>query len=228
MQIQENYARIQENIEAACAAVHRSVEEITLVAVTKFVPVERIAPVLELGITHVGENRAQEFRDKLEFFANYGVKRHFIGQLQTNKVKYVIEQAHLIQSVDRPELAAEISRQAVRRGITQNILIEVNIGAEAQKAGADAARMQPFLEEVAALPGLRVQGLMCVPPAVGAEETRPYFARMRTLFEACKSIPGVEMQHLSMGMSSDYSIAILEGATMVRVGSALFGPRQYV
>lgn len=228
MQIQENYARVRENIAAACAAAHRSETEITLVAVTKFVPVERIAPALELGIGHVGENRAQEFRDKLEFFGKYGVTRHFIGQLQTNKIKYVVGQAHLIQSVDRLELAAEISRQAERRKITQDILVEVNIGAEAQKGGADVAQLRPFLEQVAALPRLRVQGLMCIPPALDAEAARPYFARMCALFEECRSIPGVWMQHLSMGMSGDYSAAIQEGATMVRLGSALFGPRQYV
>lgn len=226
MNITERYSAIKENIAKASARSHRNESEITLVAVTKFVPVERIAPALELGIRHTGENRAREFQDKLEFFREFGCFKHFIGQLQTNKVKYIIGQADLIQSVDRMELLLELQRQAQRHGITQDILIEVNIGAEIQKGGVEPDALPGLLEQVQELRNICVQGLMCIPPALNAEEGRRYFAAMRELFECCKSLPGVDMQHLSMGMSGDYPVAIEEGATMVRIGSALFGPRQ--
>lgn len=149
-----------------------------------------------------------------------------IGQLQTNKVKYVIGNASLIQSVDRLELAKEISRLAVKAGITQDVLAEVNIGGEAQKGGIAPDELKDLLSIISELPGIRVKGLMCVPPAVG-EEARRYFASMRRLFEdiASAGIPGVDMRELSMGMSGDYKSAIKEGATMVRVGTAIFGAR---
>lgn len=227
--ISERYDRIRQNMADACARAKRDPEEITLVAVTKFVPPERIAPALALGIRHVGENRAQEFRDKLLFFNEHGCVCHFIGQLQSNKIKYIIGQAALIQSVDRPALAEEIDAQAQRRGVDrQDILIEVNIGEETQKGGVAPGELRELLENLQALERVRVMGLMCVPPALEAERARPYFARMREIFEACSGMGGnVEMRHLSMGMSADYTAAIEEGATMIRVGSALFGQRQY-
>ena len=147
--------------------------------------------------------------------------------MQTNKVKYVIGYANLIQSVDRLELAKEISRLAVKAGITQNVLAEVNIGGEAQKGGIAPDELKDLISVISELPGIRVKGLMCVPPAVGEGEARRYFASMRRLFEDIGSagIPGVDMQELSMGMSGDYRSAIKEGATMVRVGTAIFGAR---
>lgn len=224
--IAENYQRIQDTIARACAIAKREQNEITLLAVTKFVLVERIAQALALGIRHVGENKAQDFRDKLDFFINNQCTPHFIGQLQTNKIKYIIGQASLIQSVDRLELAQEINRQAQRLQIVQDILVEVNIGGEAQKGGIDERGLCAFLQDLQELPHLRVQGLMCVPPALSQQETRRYFARMRGLFESCAGMEGITMRHLSMGMSGDYAVAIEEGATMVRIGSALFGARQ--
>lgn len=223
--IADNYKRIQDTIAHACAMAHRDTSEITLLAVTKFVPVERIALAVELGIRDVGENRAQDFCDKLDFFEKNGFRPHFIGQLQTNKVKYIIGKAVLIQSVDRLELAREIARQAQHQDVVQDILVEVNIGGEAQKGGIGEHALPALLQELHGMPQIRVQGLMCVPPALNGEQARPYFARMRELFEACKEDGG--MRHLSMGMSGDYAAAIAEGATMVRVGSALFGARQY-
>ena len=225
MEIRESYELIQEHIASACASCSRKTQEITFVAVTKFVPAERIAEALDLGVTHVGENRAQELTQKLEFFQNRKCDIHFIGQLQTNKVKYIIGRVDLVQSVDRIQLAQELERLAVQRNIVQNILVQVNIGAEPQKGGIDEHNLSEFLHSMSDRPSLRVMGLMCVPPAVEAEQARPYFARMRRLWEASKHIPGVTMQHLSMGMSGDYTAAIQEGATMIRLGSALFGER---
>jgi len=225
MDISGNYDRIREGIASACAASGRREQDVTLVAVTKFVPEERIAPALELGIRNVGENRAQELTQKLEFFKTHNCDIHFIGQLQTNKVKYIIGQVDLVQSVDRYQLAQELERQAGKLSIVQDILVQVNIGREPQKGGVVEEELSAFLEAVSDMPHLKVKGLMCVPPEAAEEEARRYFARMRRLWEACSSLPGVEMRHLSMGMSGDYRAAVREGATMVRIGSALFGPR---
>ena len=223
MCIRDNYNRIQDGIADACASSGRRIEDITLIAVTKFVPIERIASALALGVRHVGENRVQELIQKLDFFRSYSCDVHFIGQLQTNKVKYIIGQVGLVQSVDRIQLVQELERQASRLDVVQDILVQVNIGHEPQKGGIDEGNLIDFLESMQDMPHIRVKGLMCVPPALDEEEARPYFARMRTLFEQSKSI--LTMQHLSMGMSGDYKAAIREGATMVRVGSALFGTR---
>ena len=229
MNIRENYLAIRENMEKAAAAAGRSAGSVKLVAVTKFVEEARIAQALDCGIASVGENRVQELMGKLDFFHTRGVEVNLIGQLQTNKVKYIIGKVDMIQSVDRPALAQEIDRLAVRQGLVQDVLIEVNIGGEAQKGGIAPEELPTFLEMVSAMNGIRVKGLMCIPPAVGEEGARPYFARMRELFETLgsKSIPNVSMEQLSMGMSGDYRAAIAEGATMIRVGTALFGARQY-
>ena len=230
MSIAENYLQVEENVLQACQKAGRRREEVRLVAVTKFVEVERIAQAVAAGAMEVGENRPQEFAGKWEFFQEHGLQAHLIGQLQTNKVKYVIGKAALIQSLDRLELAQEISRLAQKRELTQDVLIEVNIGEEAQKGGIGAQELPEFLDMVSAMPGIRVKGLMCIPPNVGEEEARGYFSRMRKLFDGLRAhCPrGAEMEVLSMGMSGDYIAAILEGATMVRVGTAIFGPRQTV
>ncbi|OQA14705.1 MAG: hypothetical protein BWY62_00934 [Firmicutes bacterium ADurb.Bin356] len=225
MSLYDNLRRVQDGIEDACAMSGRKSNEITLVAVTKFVSTEVIAEGLDLGIRNVGENRAQELSEKLDFFKSKGCKIHFIGQLQTNKVKYIIGNADLIQSVDRIQLAHELERQASLKGIKQEILIQVNIGEEAQKGGISKFMLEAFLADISDMPHLKAVGLMCIPPALGEENTRPYFAAMRDLFENCNKLQGITMRELSMGMSNDYKAAIIEGATMVRVGSALFGRR---
>lgn len=227
MSIRENYLEICQNIADAAKQAGRRAEDITLVAVSKFVDEERIRLAHEAGANVFGESRAQELGEKMPMFEEFGADVHFIGQLQTNKVKYVIGNASLIQSVDRLELAKEISRLAVKAGITQNVLAEVNIGGEAQKGGIAPDELKDLISVISELPGIRVKGLMCVPPAVGEEEARMYFASMRRLFEdiASAGIPGVDMRELSMGMSGDYKSAIKEGATMVRVGTAIFGAR---
>lgn len=220
---------IKESIAEAEYKANRLLGSVRLICVTKFIEKERILPAIMEGITDVGENRAQEFVDKFEFFSQYNLRKHFIGTLQTNKVKYLIGKADLIQSVDREALITEINRLAVKSELVQDILIEVNIGGEEQKAGIAAAALPELLKVVSDMPGIRVKGLMCIPPAGSEEETRPYFARMRELFDDMKRLecPNVHMQELSMGMSGDYKAAIAEGATMVRIGSAIFGARNY-
>ena len=228
MSIADNYNMIQENIEKACQKAGRRKEDVRFIAVTKFVDEERIAQAIACGAREVGENRVQEWQKKKEFFRNEHVSVHLIGQLQTNKVKYIIDEGlELIQSVDRLALAQEIEKQCAQHACAQDVLLEVNIGDEAQKGGIEKDEITRLLDEISAFSHIRVKGLMCIPPAVGAEEARCYFARMRVLFErlAGYSAPNVQMQHLSMGMSGDYTVAIEEGATMVRVGTALFGAR---
>ncbi len=227
MSIAENYIRVIDNIVSACIEAGRRPEDVKLIAVTKYVDTQRIAEAVAAGVTRVGENRVQEYRDKQAFFKENGLSVHLIGQLQTNKVKYVVGNGVLIQSLDRIELAKEISRIAVNKGVIQDTLVEVNIGGEAQKGGIAPEGLIPFLELVSAMPNICVKGLMCVPPAVGQDEARAYFAAMRRLFEDIRSrnIPAVDMLELSMGMSGDYKAAVLEGATMVRVGTGIFGAR---
>ncbi len=225
MSLYDNFNRVKEEIEGACASSGRSSDEITLVAVTKYVSTEAIAAGLDLGLTDVGENRAQELIQKLDFLKSRSCKIHFIGQLQTNKVKYIIGNADLIQSVDRIQLAKELERQASIKGLKQDILVQVNIGDEKQKGGIDGFLLESFLDDILDMPHLNVVGLMCIPPALSEEHSRPYFTAMRSLFEKCSKLQGITMRYLSMGMSNDYRAAILEGANMIRVGSALFGRR---
>lgn len=228
MSVRDNYYTITENIEKACARAGRSAKDIDLVAVTKFVDEERIAEAIKCGASQVGENRVQEWEKKYGFFLSEGVRMHLIGQLQTNKVKYIINKGlSLVQSVDRLPLALEIERQCALHDCSQDVLLEINIGDEAQKGGIDKSSVTGLLDEISALTHIRVKGLMCIPPAVGAEGAKAYFAQMRKLFDDLSryKAANVEMRHLSMGMSGDYTAAIEEGATMVRVGTALFGAR---
>lgn len=227
MSIRENYIEICRNIADAAKRAGRRAEDITVIAVSKFVDEERIRQAHEAGANTFGESRAQELAEKMPMFEEFGADVHFIGQLQSNKVKYVIGRVKTIQSVDRIELANEISRLAQRKNIVQSVLVEVNIGSEPQKGGAEPDRLNEFLSSISRLPGIRVDGLMCIPPAVGEGDARRYFAGMRELFEKAKGyeLPNVFMNTLSMGMSGDYRAAVAEGATMVRVGRALFGER---
>ncbi len=221
--------RIKENIAEAEYKTGRQSGAVRLIAATKYVDIERIRQAVACGITEVGENKAQEFVEKYEFFNAEGLKKHFIGQLQKNKVKYLIGRAELIQSIGSMPLLLEADRLALKRRMVQDVLIEVNIGAEVQKAGVAPDKLPEMLKSVSDLPGIRVMGLMCIPPAGDEAAARPFFARMRELFERMKAFesPNVFMRELSMGMSGDYKTAILEGATMVRIGSAIFGARDY-
>ena len=201
-----------------------------IIAVSKTVPPERINPLADLGILDIGENRVQEIVEKVPFLHSK-FRLHLIGRLQTNKVKYIMKQVCLIHSLDRMELALEISRQAQRFGQAMDALVQVNIAGEIQKAGIDPGEVVPFMRECAKLPGLNIRGLMAIMPNTGEEQVlRPLFRQMRSLFDDLnqESIPGVRMEELSMGMSQDFRIAAQEGATMVRIGSALFGARSQV
>lgn len=223
--VRENYAYICERVAAAAVKSGRKPEDITIMAVTKTVDPVLVNCAIDAGIQVLGENRVQEYQSKMEQYRT-GTPVHFIGALQTNKVKYLIGHVEMIQSVDRYALAKEIDRCAAKHGICQDILIEVNIGGEETKSGVCPEELRSLLEETAKLPNVRVCGLMTIPPPT--QET-VFLASMRSLFEELKAnpVPGTEMRVLSMGMSDDYEAAVECGATLVRIGSALFGARNY-
>lgn len=226
MSIAENITKVRESMAAACQKAGRDGKDVQLIAVTKYVETDRIREAFACGLKTVGENHAQEVRDKLTFYKQQGAELHFIGQLQSNKVKYIIGNARLVQSADREKLLLDINAHAQKLDIVQGILLQVNIGGEAQKGGA-AIEDVPYLMELACgLKHIRVEGLMCVPPDVEPEAARPYFARLYELREKLRPLfPEQPLVELSMGMSHDYPEAILEGATMIRVGTAIFGKR---
>lgn len=221
--IRENYKIICENIENAKALSNRR-DEVKLMAVTKTVPPERVNFAVGLGVSLLGENRVQEYLEKRESYADAEV--HFIGGLQTNKVKYIIDKVSLIHSVDSVRLAEEIDRRAAKQGRVMDILAEINIGDEETKGGVSAQKARDFCGELSRFECVRLRGLMTIPPAGCKEET---FARMQELFEQIKaSQNGGLFDTLSMGMSGDYQAAVKYGATIVRIGSALFGQRKYI
>ena len=198
-----------------------------LIAVTKTHPPEMILSLREMGISDIGENRVQEIEEKLPALGE-NFRIHLIGRLQSNKVKYIIENVCLIQSLDRLSLAAEIDRQAQKHGRVMPVLVQLSPAGEPQKGGLPPEDVRAFLREVSRMPGLYVRGLMAVMPLSRDEAyLSGLFAGMRTLFEQLReeAMDGVDMEELSMGMSGDYMLAARHGATMVRVGSALFGPR---
>ncbi|MEN6594534.1 MAG: YggS family pyridoxal phosphate-dependent enzyme [Clostridiaceae bacterium] len=224
--IAENLERVRETIALACARSGRKPQEVTLVAVSKYMDIEKIAEALEAGQKAFGENHAQELNEKKTFFEQHGCAVHFIGQLQTNKIKYVCGFAGLIESIDRLTLAESLQQKAEARGVVQDILIQVNIGEEEQKGGVTDGDLDCFAESLTAQKNLRVRGLMCVPPAVEAEQARNYFRQMRALFERMRGQSKfTAFDTLSMGMSHDYPVAIEEGATEIRVGTGIFGAR---
>lgn len=225
----------EELLHARVEAVRRSLAQASdgrypaprLIAVTKTHPAEDILPLARLGVTEIGENRVQELTQKIPFLQEK-FKIHLIGRLQSNKVKYIIKDVCLIQSLDRLSLAQEIDRQAQLAQTVMPVLVQISPVGEAQKGGLPPEEALSFLQAVGRLPGLRVQGLMAVMPNTQDEELlNRLFAQMRTLFERLRAeaVNGVELRELSMGMSGDYRLAARHGATMVRVGSAIFGPR---
>jgi hypothetical protein len=221
--IAENIARVQERIACAAERAGRRPGEIRLVAVTKRVEPARIQEVLDAGIRDLGENYYPEARWKLPLFGPE-VRWHFIGHLQRNKAKYVVGRFTLIQSVDSEALAREIGKRALNMGITQEVLIEVKIDPSSEeKKGVEPEMALEFAGAVAAIPGIRLQGLMGLAPVVANPwEAAPYFQQLRRLFE---QLPRAHQQILSMGMTADFEVAIAEGSTMVRVGTAIFGRR---
>jgi PLP dependent protein len=217
--IRANLERVQAAIDRAGARAGRSPQDVLLIAVSKTMEVERVRSAIAAGVAALGENRVQEARDKIEVLG-HPVPWHLIGALQTNKAKDAARLFDWIHSVDRLELARELDRRAHALGRTLNVLLEVNVGEEPQKAGARPAEIKSLLDACAELSSVRVRGLMAIPPAApDPEQTRPYFKRLRELRDQAS------LEHLSMGMSADFEVAIEEGATMVRVGTAIFGPR---
>ncbi len=224
----ENYRQIVKNIASAAEKSGRCYEDITLLAATKTVDVDVINHAIRSGIRFIGENRVQEFLSKNDGYLP--VHKHFIGHLQTNKVKDIIDKVELIHSIDSYKLALEVSKQAVKRGITADILLEINIGQEQSKSGFFYDDALSAVQKIALLDGIRIKGLMAIPPICeNSDQNRVYFAKMKKLFIdiSTKKIDNVSMDVLSMGMSDDYETAIEEGANMIRLGTALFGRRNY-
>lgn len=222
-----NFAAVNERIEKALEKSGRKREDITLLAAIKTVDAESVNYAINKGISFIGENKVQEFLSK-DHLINPDAHRHFIGHLQTNKVKDIIEKVELIHSVDSLKLANEISKSAVKKNIKMDILLEVNIGDEDSKWGFTPENLEENLREISVLEGVCVKGLMAIPPICeDMEDNRKYFRQMHKLFIdiGAKNIDNSSMEILSMGMSDDFDIAIEEGSTLIRLGTALFGRR---
>lgn len=227
--VAENYRDVEKKVCEACARSGRDRSEVTLIAVSKTKPVEMIQEAMEAGADVFGENKVQELCEKYEVLPK-NLHWHLIGHLQRNKVKYVIGKAELIHSVDSLRLAEEISKEAVKKDVQVRILIEVNVAEEESKFGVKVEDTENLIREIAHLPNLHIQGLMTIAPYVtDPEENRQVFRILKKLAVdiKMKNIDNVSMDMLSMGMTGDYEVAIEEGATMVRVGTGIFGERNY-
>jgi len=222
--IAQRWAAVTQRARAAAVRASRDASEVTVIAVAKTFPADAVAEAIEAGAVDIGENRAQELRDKMTVLGDRA-RWHFVGPLQTNKVRTVAGRVSLVHSVDRFGLAEAIARRARAVGADQDVLIEVNLAAEPTKAGVAPPRAATFAEEVASLEGIRVRGLMAIPPAgPDPEQTRSYFKELAALRDhLVERVPSAT--GLSMGMTRDFEVAIEEGATWVRVGEAIFGPR---
>ena len=228
--IAENIAAIRARIDAAARTTGRTGADITLVAATKMNDAARVREAVAAGIDACGENRVQEIQEKRPQGAYEGRPLHFIGHLQTNKVKYIVGVVDLIESVDRLELLECIEKQAAKIGVTQDILFEVNIGNEESKSGFTPEEAAQLAAKMGEYPHVRLHGLMAIPPVSEKPgDNCRYFAEMRNLFVdiSAKKYDNVSMECLSMGMSDDFADAIAEGSTMVRIGTAIFGKRNY-
>ncbi len=225
--IQKNLAKVEENIAQACKRCGRDSKEVTLIAVSKTKPVTMIQEAMECGKREFGENKAQEMKEKYEVLPK-DIKWHFIGHLQTNKVKYVVGRACLIHSVDSLHLAEAVEAESAKKDVISDILIEVNVAEEESKFGLKMEETLNLVENIAKMPHIRIKGLMTIAPFVeNQEENRVVFRKLRELSVdiAKKNIDNVSMSVLSMGMTNDYEVAIEEGATYVRVGTGIFGER---
>ncbi|WP_297289092.1 YggS family pyridoxal phosphate-dependent enzyme [uncultured Flavonifractor sp.] len=229
MSLEEKVAQVKANIAAAAREVGRDPSEITLVAATKVQTSDTIRQAIAAGVTICGENRVQEMTAHLADDAYAGAALHFIGHLQTNKVKQVVGRVDLIESVGSEHLLDAIQAQAAKLDLVQDILLEINIGGEESKSGISPDELPALAQKAAACPNVRLRGLMAIPPvAEGPDGNRPFFQKMRQLYVDIRdkmSDNGTTIDCLSMGMSGDYEDAVREGATLVRVGTALFGPR---
>lgn len=227
--VEENLRLVEKEICASCSRSGRAREDVTLIAVSKTKPVSLIMEAYEAGIREFGENKVQELVSKYEEMPK-DIHWHLIGHLQTNKVKYIIDKACLIHGVDSLHLAEEISRQAVKHSLTANILIEVNIGNEDSKFGCRPEEAQKLVLDASSLPGICVKGLMAIAPYTdNPEDNRRFFAKMKQLSVdiTCNSGDNIDVRVLSMGMTGDYQVAIEEGASYIRVGTGIFGAREY-
>lgn len=227
--VKENLAEVEQKILEACKKSGRSRDEVTLIAVSKTKPVSMIEEAMEAGIREFGENKPQEMKEKYEILPK-DLHWHMIGHLQLNKVKYVVPRACMIHSVDSLRLAEKISAEAEKNHLVMPVLIEVNVAEEDSKFGVKLLEAEDLIRQAAVLPGISIQGLMTIAPFVeNAEENRGVFQKLRKLSVdiRSKNIDNVTMCNLSMGMTGDYQVAIEEGATMVRVGTGIFGERQY-
>ncbi len=228
--LKENLAIVEENVRKACEKARRKREEVTLIAVSKTKPVEMLEEIYDAGVRDFGENKVQELTDKIEKMPK-DIKWHMIGHLQRNKVKYLVgNNIALIHSVDSYRLAEEINIQAKKKNVVVPILVEVNIAEEESKFGISAEDAIQLVEEIAELENVQIKGLMTIAPyVVDAEENRLYFRKIKQLSVDIrnKNIHNVSMEILSMGMTGDYMVAIEEGATLVRVGTGIFGERNY-
>lgn len=227
--VKDNIAEVEAKIQAACKKAGRSRDEVKLIAVSKTKPVEMIYEAMETGCIDFGENKVQEICDKTEIIKE-PLNWHMIGHLQRNKVKYIVDKVCLIHSVDSVRLAKQIEEEAAKKGVIVPILVEVNVAEEDSKYGLKVDEVEDFIKEVATYPHVKIKGLMTIAPFVDdPEENRSIFKDLKNLYIDIKSknIDNVSMEVLSMGMTGDYQVAIEEGATMVRVGTGIFGQRNY-
>lgn len=227
--LRDNLLRTEEKIQAACERAGRNRNEVTLVSVSKTKPVEMVREAYDLGVHIFGENKVQEIREKYELLPK-DIEWHMIGHLQTNKVKYIVDKVKLIHSVDSLKLAETIEKEAEKHGCTVDILLEVNVAEESSKFGLKTAEVIPFAEKIAQFSHINLRGLMTIAPFVeNPEKNRTIFADLHKLYVDIKekNIDNGNVSILSMGMTNDYEVAIEEGATMVRIGTGIFGAREY-
>jgi hypothetical protein len=228
--IRKNIDDVNKIIDDECVKADRNRQDVTLVAVSKTKPVEMLQVAYDYGCRDFGENKVQELVDKYEVLPK-DIRWHMIGHLQTNKVKYIVDKVYMIHSVDSLKLAGEISKEAVKKNVTVNILIEVNVANEETKFGTTCDEVKELVREIAKLSNISIKGLMTIAPIVdNAEENRTYFRKLKELAVDIDSenIDNVSMKFLSMGMTGDYPVAVSEGATYVRVGTGIFGARNYM
>jgi PLP dependent protein len=228
MDLKKRLENVNDRINKAALKCGRDPENIHLVAVSKTISTNRVKEAIELGVTILGENYVQEARDKFNLLGTYPVSWHFIGHLQTNKAKYAVRLFDLIHSVDTLKLARELDKQAKKVNKVQDILIQINVSKEPSKSGSDMENAANLIKDIERLENLSVKGLMAMPPFFNnPEKARPYFIALRNLRDQIqKTLPGVALDELSMGMTGDFEVAIEEGATFVRIGTAIFGERR--
>jgi pyridoxal phosphate enzyme (YggS family) len=228
MDLKNRLENVNDRINKAAVKCGRDPENIHLVAVSKTIPANRVKEAIELGVTILGENYVQEARDKFNVLGTYPVSWHFIGHLQTNKAKYAVRLFDLIHSVDTLKLARELDKQAKKVNKFQDILIQINVSKEASKSGSDIENAANLIKDIVHLENVSLKGFMAMPPFFNnPEKARPYFIALRNLRDQIqKTLPGVALNELSMGMTGDFEVAIEEGATFVRIGTAIFGERR--